>query len=97
MSRSGRFGWYAAAGACFGTAILLSQVRFKTEREFPQRFGDLAGEEHGHERAADAADEFFGVREFANRLQWLLYALGIVFAVRGILRSGSGGDEDLSL
>jgi hypothetical protein len=90
MSRSGKFGWYAAAGACFGTAVLLSQVRFKEEREFPQMFSELAGEEHGHERAGDAADEFFGGRELAILLQWLFYTLGFLFALRGILRSGTG-------
>jgi hypothetical protein len=40
---------------------MLSQVCFKEEREFPERVGELASKEHGHERAADAADEFVGV------------------------------------
>lgn len=84
---SGKFGWYAAAFACYGTAILLSQVKFKEEREFPAKFGELASEEHGHESAADAADEFFGVREQASRLGWLLIALGLLFSLRGSLRS----------
>lgn len=78
------------AGACFGAAVLLSQVRDKEEREFPEQFGELAGEEHGHETAADAADEFFGVRELANRLQWLFFALGVLLVLRGLSRRGTG-------
>jgi hypothetical protein len=87
MPRSGKFGWYAAGFACYGTAVLLSQVRFREEREFPEKFGELASEEHGHESAADAADEFFGVREQANLLGWLFLALGFLFSLRGALRS----------
>lgn len=81
MSR--RIGWYVGAGACLGTSVLLSQARFNEEREFPEAFGELASEEHGHEKGLEAATEFFGVREQARRLMWLFFGLGGLLALRG--------------
>lgn len=86
MSARGKLGWFAASAASFAVAVLLSQIRFKEEREFPSKFSELASEEHGHETAADAADTFFGARETANRLQWLFFALGVLVMARGIFR-----------
>jgi hypothetical protein len=80
---SRRIGWYVGAGACLGTSILLSQVRFKEEREFPGAFGELESEEHGHEKGLEAATEFFGVREQARRLMSLFLGLGVLLALRG--------------
>jgi hypothetical protein len=52
-------GWYAAAGASFGAAVLLPQVRFSEERRFPSEFGELASGEQGHEAASDPTTDFF--------------------------------------
>ncbi len=80
-----RTGWYVGGAASFGTAVLFSQLRFNEERQFPIELGELADQEHGHEVASDATEEFFEGRNLMGRLTWLFYILGVICTFRGLL------------
>ncbi|HZB79329.1 MAG TPA: hypothetical protein VE522_05750 [Actinomycetota bacterium] len=72
------------AGEVTDVNVVLSQVRYTKERDFPTAFGEGTAEEHGHEKCLDAATDFFEGRKVAGLLQWLAFVLGFIYLVRGV-------------